>query len=121
MNAQSFVLDSDNLPSEAFPWGTLKWLCNEQLLPGAAQTVGICHILPGQRNPVHYHPNCEEVLYMLAGVGTHSFDGEVVELRAGVTIRIPAGVRHNLANTGAETITCLITFSSGRRETVFLE
>jgi quercetin dioxygenase-like cupin family protein len=98
MDPRFFVLDSENLPSEAFPWGTLKWLCNEQLLPGAAQTVGICQILPGQRNSVHYHPNCEEVLNMLAGVGTHSFDGEVVELRAGATIRIPAGVRHNLSS-----------------------
>jgi quercetin dioxygenase-like cupin family protein len=121
MDAQSFVLMSDNLPTEVFPWGTLKWLCSDRLLPGAAQTVGLCQIHPGQRNPVHYHPNCEEVLYMLAGIGTHSFDDEAVELKAGAIIRIPAGVRHNLVNTGMETITCLIAFSSGGRETVFLD
>jgi hypothetical protein len=28
---------------------------------------------------------------------------------------------HNLINTGSETITCLITFSSGDRQTVFVE
>lgn len=80
MDPRLFVLDSENLPSEAFPWGTLKWLCNEQLHPGAAQTVGICHIMPGQRNPVHYHPNCEEVLYMLAGVGTQNLSEKVFTL-----------------------------------------
>jgi quercetin dioxygenase-like cupin family protein len=115
------VTDSAELPAETFAWGALKWLCNERLSPGAAQTVGICHILPGQRNPVHYHPNCEEVLYMLAGRGQHSLDGELIDLKPGMTVRIPANVRHNLTNTGWEPITCLIAFSSGQRETVFLE
>src|SRR5262249_40048808 len=116
-----YTASSEDLPEETFDWGTLKWLCNDRLSPGAAQTVGICHIRPGQTNPVHYHPNCEEVLYLLAGEGQHSFDGQMVELRAGATIRIPAGVKHNLANTGGDTLSCLIAFSSGKRETVFLE
>lgn len=115
------VIDSEQLPDETFEWGTLKWLCNAKLSPGAEQTLGLCHIWPGQRNPRHYHPNCEEVLVMLAGSGQHSFDDEVLELRRGSVIRIPAGVRHNLSNTGLEAIVCLISFSSGVRETVFLE
>jgi phosphonatase-like hydrolase len=116
-----YVAGGAELPEESFDWGTLQWLCNEQLSPGARQTIGICHIFPGRRNPVHFHPNCEEVLHLLAGEGMHSVGGELVKLSAGSTIRIPAGVRHNLANTGSAAITCLISFSSGRRETVFLE
>jgi len=119
--AQSHVTASDDLPEESFDWGTLKWLSSDKLSPGAAQTLGICHIRPGCTNPVHYHPNCEEVLYLLAGEGRHSFDGQFVQLRAGSTIRIPAGVKHNLTNTGTETLVCIISFSSGRRETVFIE
>ena len=53
--------------------------------------------------------------------GEHSFDDQSIALRAGSTIRIPAGVKHNLANTGPDVLTCLIAFSSGTRETVFLE
>jgi mannose-6-phosphate isomerase-like protein (cupin superfamily) len=115
------VTDAAELPEEKFAWGTLTWVCNAKLSPGAKQTVGIATILPGQKNPVHFHPNCEEVLYMISGCGQHSFDGGVVALKAGMTIRIPAGVRHNLANTGAEPIKCLISFSSGDRRTVFLD
>jgi quercetin dioxygenase-like cupin family protein len=114
------VAQAQELPVESFEWGTLQWLCHDALSPGAQQTLGVCHILPGSQNPVHYHPNCEEVLYMLAGQGEHSFDGEMIELRAGSTLRVPAGVRHNLRNTGSETIVCLVAFSSGRRETVFV-
>jgi phosphonatase-like hydrolase len=120
-STSAYVASDAELAEETFEWGTLKWLCNERLSPGAAQTIGICHIHPGRRNPVHYHPNCEEVLYLLAGEGEHRLDDRLVKITAGATIRIPAGVRHNLGNTGSETITCLIAFSSGRRETVFLE
>jgi quercetin dioxygenase-like cupin family protein len=115
------VTDDQQLPTESFPWGTLQWLCNATLSPGALQTVGLCHIAPGQRNPRHYHPNCEEVLHMLAGTGQHSFNDDLVELTVGMTIRIPAGVIHNMANNGPEPIVCLIVFSSGDRETVFLD
>lgn len=118
---KQFVTHDDELAEETFAWGSLKWLCNHELSPGAAQTVGVSRILSGRRNPLHYHPNCEEVLHVLAGSGRHSFDGEWVELSVGSTIRIPAGVKHHLENSGADVLVCLIAFSSGRRETVFLE
>lgn len=119
-NWASLVTDSAQLPKEQSAWGSLQWVCNAKLSPGAAQTVGLAEILPGARNPVHFHPNCEEVLYMLSGHGQHTFDGHVVELKAGMTIRIPAGVKHNLINTGKEPIRTLVSFSSGDRKTVFL-
>ncbi len=116
-----FVLHAADNKVESFEWGTLQWICNGKLAPGAEQTVGLCHIRPGYRNPIHFHPNCEEVLYMLSGTGEHSYDGAIVTLVAGSTIRIPAGVRHNMKNVGTDEIVCLITFSSGDRQTVFLE
>lgn len=47
------------LPIEKSSWGTLQWIWSEKLMPGATQTVGLAMILPGKRNPVHFHPNCE--------------------------------------------------------------
>jgi mannose-6-phosphate isomerase-like protein (cupin superfamily) len=119
--APAYVASEGQMPAESFEWGTLKWLCNDRLSPGAEQTVGICNIHPGKRNPLHYHPNCEEVLFMISGKGMHGYDGARIPLAAGSTMRVPAGVKHNLENTGSEAIVCLISFSSGRRETVFLE
>jgi mannose-6-phosphate isomerase-like protein (cupin superfamily) len=115
------VTDAGQLPVDTTAWGTLQWVCNEKLMPGAEQTVGLSTTLPGKRNPLHVHPNCEEVLHVISGQGTHSYDGQTVDLNAGMTIRIPAGVKHNLANTGTETLKTLISFSSGDRKTVFLE
>jgi len=113
------VSSSSHRPVENYDWGTLQWLCNDAISPGSQQTVGICHIHPGMKNPIHYHPNCEEILYVIEGVGRHSFNGEFVELRAGSTARIPIGVKHNFENIGDQVLICLIVFSSGKRQTVF--
>ena len=115
------VSDAAQLPVEKNPWGTLQWVCNEKLMPGSAQTVGIATILPGKRNPVHFHPNCEEILYVISGQGLQSYDGRSILLKAGMTIRIPANVKHNMVNTGTEILRTMISFSSGDRKTVFLE
>ena len=118
---RSYVTDTAQLPIENSAWGSLQWICNGKLSPGTEQTVGLAHILPGQHNPVHYHPNCEEVLHVLSGQGLHSFDGRTIALTAGMTIRIPAGTKHNMVNTGPDPIVTLVSFSSGDRKTVFLE
>lgn len=116
-----WVTNRDELPVATFDWGTIQWLCNAELSSDAEQTLGITHIFPGQTNPRHFHPNCEEVLHLLTGCGVHRWGDDSVELRAGMTIRIPAGVVHNLTNTGVEPLICLIAFNSGHRETVFLD
>jgi mannose-6-phosphate isomerase-like protein (cupin superfamily) len=70
---------------------------------------------------VHYHPNCEEVRYVISGQGLHSYEGRAILLKAGMTIRIPAKVKHNKVNTGTETLRTLVSYSSGDRKKVFLE
>jgi mannose-6-phosphate isomerase-like protein (cupin superfamily) len=115
------VTDAGQLPVEQNAWGTLQWICNAKLLPGSAQTVGLATIFPGKLNPVHYHPNCEEVLYVISSQGLQSCDGRTISLKPGMTIRIPAHVKHNLLNTGTEPLRTIVSFSSGNRKTVFVE
>ena len=58
---------------------------------------------------------------MISGRGRHSLGDETIELTPGTAIRIPRDARHNMVNTGWKTILCLVTFSSGDRQTVFLK
>jgi len=118
---QVYLTQNDEIAAETFSWGDLKWLCNGRLLPGAGQTLGLCHILAGQANPPHYHPNCEELLYMLSGTGQHRLGDNWIAVRPGSTVRIPLGMPHQLVNDGAESITCLVAFSSGDRQTIFID
>ncbi len=115
------VTDTAQLPLETNSWGPLQWVCNEKLMPGSRQTVGLATILPGKQNPVHFHPNCEEILYVLSGQGIHSYNGRTVALKAGMTIRIPPKIKHNLVNTGTEPLRTLVSFSTGDRRTVWLD
>jgi oxalate decarboxylase/phosphoglucose isomerase-like protein (cupin superfamily) len=115
------VTHGDQLPMETFDWGTLQWICNGSLLPGTSQTVGICHLHPGKSNPLHYHPNCEEILHVISGHGKHLLDDQWVPVKPGTTVRIPIGMKHQLVNEGTLPIATFIVFSSADRQTVFLE
>lgn len=115
------VVRGDVAPRDDYGWGTLQWLANGRLAPGCGQTFGVSTIGPGHGNPLHYHPNCEEILYVASGQCRHTYDGAAVDLATGDVIVIPAGVRHNLKNTGDTDVVCIISFSSPDRETVFLE
>ena len=112
---------ADDLQIQSFDWGTLQWLCNGTLFPGTAQTVGICHLHPGKSNPLHYHPNCEEILYVQQGRGQHLLDGQWVNVQPGSVVRIPVAMKHKLINEGVDAMITLIVFSSADRQTVFLD
>src|SRR5918911_5716709 len=71
---------------------TITWLFSGQTAPGAAQTLGYVVIEPGQKNPLHAHPNCEELLYLISGELEHSLGDESFRLQAGDAIRVPAGI-----------------------------
>lgn len=114
-------IHAEQVPIQAFDWGTLQWLCNGALLPGTAQTVGICHLYPGKKNPRHYHPNCEEILYVQQGFGKHLLEEEWIPVQPGSVVRIPLGMKHELVNEGPDAMITLIVFSSPDRQTVFLE
>lgn len=121
MSETGTVVRGSQAPIESFDWGRLQWLAGEKIVPGCRQTFGVSTIAVDSRNPLHYHPNCEEVLYVVSGCCEHRLDDEIVSLGPGDVVVIPPGVRHNLVNTGNEEIVCIIAFSSPDRQTVFLE
>jgi quercetin dioxygenase-like cupin family protein len=100
-------------------WGELTWFANAELGNASTLTVGRCVLRPGRENPRHQHPNCDEVLVVLAGRISHTLIGaEDVEMGSGDTITIPAGLPHRALNIGAEDAVLLITFTSATREVV---
>lgn len=58
-------------------------------------------IAPGAETPRHRHA-CEEVVVVLRGSGTCEIDGAVLSFGPGSTLILPAGVPHQIANTGAD-------------------
>ena len=115
------VTRATDTEADAFPWGAIRWLHSGQINEGAEQTFGFVFLNAEDQNPPHYHPNCEEVLYVLSGTCTHTYGDDEYELGPGDSILVPQGVVHHAINKGWEPLRAIISFSSGDRETVFLE
>jgi quercetin dioxygenase-like cupin family protein len=111
---------SDTAPVQ-LSWGQLVWLIGEEQTPGAEQTLGVVTIQPGKRNPLHQHPNCEELLYVLEGEADHKLGDEMFRITAGDVIRIPRGVPHWAQATGDAPLVAIISFSAADRRTENLE
>ena len=121
MDIASFVSSKSNRDEVVTEWGRLLWLIGRNETPGAEQTFGVVTIEPGQRNPLHMHPNCEEILYVVSGTCQHKLGDELVELTPGAAIRIPEGVKHWAKCTSDEPLVAVISFSSADRIAESLE
>lgn len=102
-------------------WGRLVWLINSRITPGAEQTLGVVTIRAGSRNPLHRHPNCEELLYVVSGRCRHRLGEHEFDLSPGQAIRVPRGEAHFARATGSEPLVAVISFSSANRLTDTLE
>jgi quercetin dioxygenase-like cupin family protein len=96
-------------------------MMNSELDPAASQTFGIVQINAGQRNPLHKHPNCEELLYVLSGSFESVVGNKTVVMHAGDIIRIPANVPHQGINNTNQPMRAVISYSSGARQMVALD
>lgn len=121
MSIESYVTRAANGGRVPTSWGELNWKVTGDGMSGAEMTFGTCRIEPGQRNPLHAHPNCEEILYVVSGSCEHKLGEELVTLNAGDAIRIPREVPHWARCTSAEPLFALIIFSSGERRAIDLE
>ena len=104
-----------------FAWGNIEWLFNAELAPGAEQTLGYVEIAPGEKNPLHAHPNCEELLFLIEGELDHSLEGAVYQMQPGQAIRVPAGAKHDARNTSTRTARMVIIYSDPARQMVSYE
>ena len=102
--------------NEKHEWGELTWLINSSLVPGANMTLGTCLINPGKSNPLHRHPNCEEVLVVTSGRCVKRIGDETVELGTGESVVIPQGIPHQATAVGDEPMTCVIAYNSPDRQ-----
>ena len=100
-------------------WGKLAWFASQALGNCSTMTLGRAVIRAGVSNPVHRHPNCDEVLHLLSGRIFHTLGEEQYILEVGDTIAIPAGVWHNAGALDGKDAEMVICFSAADRQTEF--
>ena len=117
MSTESLVRAQDG-PLEEFPWGHIRWSMNAELAGSEHLTVGRVEINPRSSNPRHYHPNCDEVVYVVSGRIAHLVDEDWYEMEAGDSIHVPQGVWHQGRNDADEPAILVISYNTGRRQIV---
>jgi mannose-6-phosphate isomerase-like protein (cupin superfamily) len=72
--------------------------------PANTGTTEFCALIqtlnPGAAVPVHRHNRAEQVLHFLAGRGTVVLGEHEVDANPGLTVHVPKGVAHGIANAG---------------------
>ena len=104
-----------------FDWGAIQWLVSGELMDGANITFGFVEIEPGRKNPRHYHPNSDEVLYLIEGELRHTVGENTYQLTAGTAIFIPQHAPHDAFNPGTKTARMVVAYPTGDRQMVLLE
>lgn len=64
------------------------------------QSLAEARLAVGCSTMAHFHPQCEEIYYLLSGKGRMQIEDEVCDVDVGDAIAIPPGARHQITNTG---------------------
>jgi mannose-6-phosphate isomerase-like protein (cupin superfamily) len=87
------------------------------------QSLAEARLPPGGKTTPHYHPQTEEIYYILEGEGRMTIDGETSEVVPGDAIAIPPGAVHTITNAGDQTLKFLCCCAPGyeHADTVLVE
>jgi len=113
----SKLIDPDALPTMSFDWGVIKPLVARDNTE--APEVSLMHVvlLPGQGHERHNHPDSDEILYILAGIGNQMVDdADTFPVTAGQAVFIPKGAFHSTVNTGWEPMSILAIYAPAGAE-----
>lgn len=116
--AKSVVTRANERQNAKLAWGELFWHTSAAMKNSATMTTGTVIIKPGQGNPRHYHPNCDEILSVVSGRIEHYMNEVTVEMGPGDTVSIPKGVLHNAKNIGDVDAVLTIAFDNAYREVI---
>lgn len=89
----------------------------------AKQSLAEARLPPGGKTTPHYHPQTEEIYYILRGTATMQIGEELRDVVPGDAIAIPPGLTHQITNTSDETLTflCCCAPAYENDDTVLLE
>jgi quercetin dioxygenase-like cupin family protein len=101
--------------------GGARILLDETTAPGLKEAaMSELVMLPGAVVPEHTHDLSSELLYVIEGHCTMTLDGQASEVRAGMAIFIPAGVKHAMKmDTKVEPLRAIQIYTPGGPEQRF--
>jgi quercetin dioxygenase-like cupin family protein len=105
---------------EFAPWGKHWWLSRPDLTGTTLLTLVRVTMRPGAGHQFHYHPELEEIIYIVDGVAEQWVDREKRRLKAGEIAFIPRKVVHAIHNPTKKPMTFLAILSPAAATGPFL-
>ncbi len=107
--------DAAALSSARTPWGSMEWLVDAGLQPGARVSLARMVVLAGCVSERHRHPNCDEAVYVISGRIEQQVGPSLTTLGPGDGIHIPAGAAHCSRALGDQDAVLIVAYSAGER------
>jgi mannose-6-phosphate isomerase-like protein (cupin superfamily) len=91
----------------------LRWVITQETVGAKDMSIAIMRCHPrAVVKPLHSHNDIEEVIYIVEGRGQVWIDGEFVDFVKGDSVFFPANSKHQVRNTGDETLVTVSIFSA---------
>jgi oxalate decarboxylase/phosphoglucose isomerase-like protein (cupin superfamily) len=121
MAAELRFITPNDVETQVFDWGSIKWLSEVRVTGATRSTGGVVILEPGKGHTRHNHPGSDEILYFISGEGDQMVeDGDgnpvVRHLKPGDMAFIPEAVFHSTLNTTWEPLRILAIYSPGGPE-----
>lgn len=98
----SKFLTDDAIPTEHLERGIHHWLSTPDTTGSEQLITARVTVEPGNGHPFHYHPNMEEIIYVLSGRAEQWLEKESRILEEGEAVFIPENVIHATVNASEE-------------------
>ncbi len=93
----------------------MDWLVDDALVENAALSVARMTLAVDACSEGHRHPNCNEVIHLIAGSVEQAVGPNRIVIAPGDTVFIPAGAFHQSRNVGPGESVMIVSYSSGTR------
>jgi len=111
MSDSEYFVEPDDVESQLFDWGVLKWMSTPDVTGGERFSAGVVKLEPGKGHERHTHPDSDEILYVVRGEGEQEVAEETREITGGDMVYVPEGVEHGTVNTGWEPLVLLAVYA----------
>lgn len=111
MTDHEYFVEADDVESQVFDWGVLKWMSTPEVTGGERFSAGVVKLEPGKGHERHTHPDSDEILFVIRGRGEQEVADTTRQIEAGNMVFVPEGVEHGTVNTGWEPLLLLAVYA----------
>ena len=101
---------------EQLPGKTHYWHCKPGMVNDTNLMFVRAQLPPGEAHPFHFHPEMEEILYVLSGTAEQWVEKEKRLMRPGDSLYLPAGIVHGTYNIGGDVLDFLAVLAPAKSQ-----